>query len=281
MNINTSKPQINFGWSCETHRVIMETAIKDMPQFTPYKDKLEHFVQQPDHDDVGFLANKHFYFGEKDKPQEDAFFKLSHDKNTDNTTENVIVSKRQGSNGLIGVFNKIMNKNAVSYMDYNGKNNAKYAYLDHLDKMDNAIEDEDTDLAIENAARACHFLQDMSQPQHIEETSTFGKAIDLKIHTDFEDLAEKNVKEFAQNFESESTDSRHYLDLFQDTFGQTKDLGKITRKNEPDWKEISQKQFNMAVQATKEFLQNVSIQMGLCNQTENIIEEEQANEIVE
>ena len=281
MNINTSKPQINFGWSCETHRAIMETAIKDMPQFTPYKDKLEHFVQQPDHDDVGFLANKHFYFGEKDRPQEDAFFKLSHDKNTDNTTENVIVSKRQGSNGLIGVFNKIMNKNAVSYMDYNGKNNAKYAYLDHLDKMDNAIEDEDTDLAIENAARACHFLQDMSQPQHIEETSTFGKAIDLKIHTDFEDLAEKNVKEFAQNFESESTDSRHYLDLFQDTFGQTKDLGKITRKNEPDWKEISQKQFNMAVQATKEFLQNVSIQMGLCNQTENIIEEEQANEIVE
>ena len=39
MNINITKAQINFGWSCETHRVIMETAIKDMPQFTPFKDK--------------------------------------------------------------------------------------------------------------------------------------------------------------------------------------------------------------------------------------------------
>ena len=64
---------INFGWSCETHRKIMETAIKDLPQFEKYKDALEDYVQRPDHDDIGFLANKHFYFGEKIK--EDTFSK--------------------------------------------------------------------------------------------------------------------------------------------------------------------------------------------------------------
>jgi len=270
MKINAIKPQINFGWSCETHRVIMETAIKDMPQFTPFKDKLEHFVQQPDHDDVGFLANKHFYFGEKDRPQEDAFFKLSHDK--EENTEKEVLTERQGSKGLLGIFGKIMNKNAVSYMDYNGKNNAKAAYLDHIDKIDNAIEDEDTDTAIENIARACHFLQDVSQPQHIEDTTTFGKAIDLKIHTDFEDFTEKNVNELAKDFNSDITERRNTLQLFQDTFKQTKETGKITKKNEPDWKEISQKQFNIAVQATKEFLENFSAQMGLNNKTK--IEEE-------
>ena len=65
MNINPNRNNVNFGWSCHTHKVIMETAIKDMPQFAKYKEKLEHFVQQPDYDDVGFLANKHFYFGYK------------------------------------------------------------------------------------------------------------------------------------------------------------------------------------------------------------------------
>lgn len=272
MNINTSKPQINFGWSCETHRVIMDTALQDMLQFAKFKDKLEHFVQQPDHDDVGFLANKHFYFGEKDKPQEDIFFKVSSEKDENN--EKNITEEKSTSKGLIGVFNKIMNKNAASYMDYNGKNNAKAAYLEHLDKIDNAIEDEDIDIAIENAGRACHFLQDVAQPQHIEETSTIGKAIDLKIHTDFEDFAEKHANDFANEFQADITSKRHNLQLFQDTFTQTKDTGKITRKNEPNWNEIGQKQFNIAVQATKEFLQNISIQMGLGNQTSSAEEEE-------
>ena len=56
---------VNFGWSCETHKQIMRTAIKDMPQFAKYQDLMEDYVQRPDHDDIGFLANKHFYFGEK------------------------------------------------------------------------------------------------------------------------------------------------------------------------------------------------------------------------
>ena len=55
------------------------------------------------------------------------------------------------------------------------------------------------------------------------------------------------------------------MQLFADTFCATKAQGKITRENEPNWGEITQKQFDTAVQATREFLQNVSKQMGLEN----------------
>ena len=237
----------------------METAIKDLPQFAKYKDTLEDYVQRPDHDDIGFLANKHFYFGEKIK--EDTFTKEKFEKEPiDNLS---IVNKGKMSGGLVNVFSKIFNQNSVSYMDYNGRNNAKAAYEDQIDMMDNAIEDEDEELAIQNAARACHFLQDIAQPQHIEETSTLGKAIDLKIHTDYEDFAEKNADKFTQNFKPNERTPRKNMQLFADTFSATKSRGKITRENEPNWDKITQKQFDTAVQATREFLQNVSTQMGL------------------
>jgi hypothetical protein len=260
LNISGSN-NVNFGWSCETHRVIMETAIKDMPQFNKYKETLEDYVQRPDHDDIGFLANKHFYFGEKIKT--DTFSKEKFEKEPIEKINDV--TQTATSNGLVRAFSKIFNapSNSVSFMDFNGRNNAKAAFEDQIEIMDNAIEDEDDEFAIQNAARACHFLQDVSQPQHIEETSALGKAIDLKIHTDYEKFAEDNAQQCAQNFKTTVRNPRQSMQLFADTFGATKELGKITRENEPNWGEITQKQFNLAVQSTKEFLQNVSDQMGL------------------
>ena len=252
---------VNFGWSCETHKKIMSAAIKDMPQFAKYKDTLEDYVQRPDHDAIGFLANKHFYFGEKIK--EDTFSKENFEK--DSIEQFVGLNSKPISGGLVQAFNKIFNTNGVSYMDFNGRNNAKTAFQDQIEIMDEAIEDEDDEAAIQNAARACHFLQDVAQPQHIEETSAFGKAFDLKIHTDYEKYAEKNADYFTSNFKPTIGAPRSSNQLFIDTFGATKERGKITRENEPNWAEITQKQFNLAVQATKEFLQNVSNQMGLEN----------------
>jgi len=239
----------------------METAIKDLPQFDKYKDTLADYVQRPDHDDIGFLANKHFYFGEKIKS--DTFSKEKFEAEPLETVSNISAPKSTA--GLINIFNKIFNQNSVSYMDYTGNNNAKSAYKEQIDLMDSAIEDEDEELAIQNAARACHFLQDIAQPQHIEETSTLGKAIDLKIHTDYEKFAENNADVFAKNFKYNDNAPRKSMQLFADTFSATKAQGKITRDNEPNWTEITQKQFDTAVQATREFLLNVSKQMGLEN----------------
>lgn len=254
---------VNFGWSCETHKKIMSAAIKDMPQFAKYKDTLEDYVQRPDHDDIGFLANKHFYFGEKIK--EDEFTKEKFEK--DPVEQFVGLGNSPVSGGLLSAFSKMFKTpgSGVSFMDFNGRNNAKAAFEDQIEIMDNAIEDEDDDFAIQNAARACHFLQDMAQPQHIEETSAFGKAMDLKIHNDYEDYAEQNADYFVDNLTLKDRTPRKAKQLFADTFSTTKARGKITRENEPQWSEITQKQFNLAVQATKEFLQNVSNQMGLEN----------------
>lgn len=259
---------VNFGWSCETHKQIMRTAIKDMPQFAKYQDLMEDYVQRPDHDDIGFLANKHFYFGEK--IQQDTFNKekfekedLTKEDKKDFSKSALVLGKTTMTGGLVNAFSKIFNTNAVSFMDYNGRNNAKYAYKEQIEKMDEAIEDEDDELALQNAARACHFLEDMAQPQHIEETSALGKAIDLKIHTDYEKYAEEHAVEFGGEFEKTVRNPRSSMKLFTDTFMETKETGKITRENEPHWGEITKKQFDIAVQATKEFLQNVSDQMGL------------------
>lgn len=259
---------VNFGWSCETHKQIMRTAIKDMPQFAKYQDLMEDYVQRPDHDDIGFLANKHFYFGEK--IQQDTFNKekfekedLTKEDKKDFSKSALVLGKTTMTGGLVNAFSKIFNTNAVSFMDYNGRNNAKYAYKEQIEKMDEAIEDEDDELALQNAARACHFLEDMAQPQHIEETSALGKAIDLKIHTDYEKYAEEHAVELGGKFEKTVRNSRSSMKLFTDTFMETKETGKITRENEPHWGEITKKQFDIAVQATKEFLQNVSDQMGL------------------
>lgn len=269
MNINPNRNNINFGWSCHTHKVIMDTAIKDMPQFEKYRDKLEHFVQQPDHDDIGFLANKHFYFGDK---TEDIFTSQADMKKAEEVEEKspsmmdrikTFGSFSLGALNTANIFKKITNNNTASFMDFNGKNNAKAAYYEHLDKIDEAIEHEDDEATIENAARACHFLQDITQPQHIQETSAFGKAIDLKIHTDYEKFADDEAETCAQYFTPEIRNPRSCTQLFNDNFQETKDVGKITRKNEPYWDEITQQQFNLAVQSTKEFLQNVSDQMGL------------------
>lgn len=259
---------VNFGWSCETHKQIMRTAIKDMPQFAKYQDLMEDYVQRPDHDDIGFLANKHFYFGEK--IQQDTFNKekfekedLTKEDKKDFSKSALVLGKTTMTGGLVNAFSKIFNTNAVSFMDYNGRNNAKYAYKEQIEKMDEAIEDEDDELALQNAARACHFLEDMAQPQHIEETSALGKAIDLKIHTDYEKYAEEHAVELGGKFEKTVRNPRSSMKLFTDTFIETKETGKITRENEPHWGEITKKQFDIAVQATKEFLQNVSDQMGL------------------
>lgn len=268
---------VNFGWSCETHKQIMRTAIKDMPQFAKYQDLMEDYVQRPDHDDIGFLANKHFYFGEKiphDTFNKEKFEKdedyiseepadVKNNKKFDITKSALVLGKTAMTGGLANAFSKIFNTNSVSFMDYNGKNNAKYAYKEQIEKMDEAIEDEDDELALQNAARACHFLEDVAQPQHIEETSALGKAIDLKIHTDYEKYAEDHAVELGNQFVKTVRNPRSSMKLFTDTFMATKETGKITRENEPHWNEITKKQFDIAVQATKEFLQNVSDQMGL------------------
>lgn len=250
---------LNFGWNCQTHKKMIEKAIEDMPQFSKYKDVLADYVQRPDLDDIGFLANKHFYFGEKIK--RDTFSKSKFENEPIEKSEDF--AKESKPNALTRAFCKLFNVNGVSFMDYNGKNNAKAAFEEQVDLMDNAIEYEDDLAAIQSAGRACHFIQDMAQPQHTEETSAIGKAVDLKLHVEYENFAEENTDTFLNNFKKIVRNPRKSMQIFLDTFKNTRAMDEISKENKPEWQNMTQKQFDLAVQATKEFLQNVSDQMGL------------------
>ena len=254
--INHNNP--SFGWDGSTHKKMVEAAIKDMPQFAPYKDVLGEYVQRPDIDDIGFLANKHFYFGERIK--EDSFSKKKFEKEPIEKYDDVAVASKPSA--LIRAFNKLFNTNAVSFMDFNGKNNAKFAYEEQIDCIDDAIADNNTMKAIQAAGRACHFIEDMAQPQHTQEKSTIGKAVDLKLHVEYEKYAEDNTDKFIDKVNLNNTQQRKDSQIFTDTFKESHPV-KITKENKDNWDEITQNQFNIAVQATKEFLQNVSDKLGL------------------
>lgn len=58
---------INFGWQSDTHKKVVEIALKDYPGLQPYESLLEDAVQKPDVNEKGFQYNKHFYFMSKNK----------------------------------------------------------------------------------------------------------------------------------------------------------------------------------------------------------------------
>lgn len=268
MNINSyNRANINFGWSCETHKQIMDTALNDFPEFELYRDKFNHFVQQPDHDDIGFMANKHFYFGE-DKLD---LSTKKEEKKEEEKTDNNVVSKfmtTATSNGIAKVFTKVFNTNSASFLDYSGENNAKAAYDHHVNEIYNSIEDEDGESAIENTARAAHFLQDMTQPQHAENTTAWGKATDFKTHTDFENYVTSKNADLTQNYyrdayKGNAPAKKSFTELFDETYHKTKGFEKIKSGDKKQWDEISQAEFNNAVEGTRSMLRNLSKLLNL------------------
>lgn len=224
MNIR-SVNNINFGWHCDTHKNITQAALKDFPQFQQYQDVFELEVQKPDLDDIGFLANKHFYYAPEDGKSPMSFF--------DNKEQT---------------------------------NNAKSAYKTHVKVLDKAIENKDTLAIISQAARAMHFLQDMAQPQHTKKGSLLTKAIELKIHNDYEqavlnkqDIHKEEYFKTAYNTnEQNQPGPRKFIDIFEDTASDSQLGAQITRKNEKNWSSIAQYQYNNAVNASREFLMSLS-----------------------
>ena len=229
----------------------METAIKDMPQFHKYKDTLCEYVQKPDYDDTGFWANKHFYFGEK--IEENDFSQKSFENEPIEKYDNVIASSQPGA--FKSFFSTIFNTNGVSFMDYSKQNNAKYAYNEQIKLLEDAIEDEDKQKAMQSVGRACHFLQDLAQPQHTQKESTLGKFFNLKTHIDFENYTQNNTDKIFENLKINNEKHRSNTQLFSDTFIKSNPI-EISKNNKNEWGNIAKNQINLAVQSTKEFLKN-------------------------
>lgn len=227
MNIQ-ARNNINFGWHYKTHEHIVQTALKDFPQFQPYQDVFLSEVQKPDLDDIGFCANKHFYYAP------------------------------ESPNGT------------MSFFDTKDKsNNARSAYKTHVENIEEAIENDDKPSIMAQAARAIHFLQDMAQPQHTQKGSLLSKALDLKIHNDYESYTFKNQDTYRDEYFKSNpnttpphqSDSRTLGNLFEDTASDSQLGTQITRENQKNWTNIAQEQYNNAVNATKEFLTRLDFMM--------------------
>lgn len=147
-------------------------------------------------------------------------------------------------------------KKIKSFFDFNGKHNAKYVYLEHLNKFFDALKQKHYTESIDHAGRALHYLQDITQPQHIESGSILKKALDKTMHHEFEMQAyadcDKLIKQHTPVALVQNAD-------FASLFNQTTNLSlqnKIpTRKNKAEWNEIAQNGVNLALDATKRFLE--------------------------
>lgn len=62
VNIKNNNTNINFGWNYKTHGKITEKALEQVPALKEFKSILLKYVQKPDFDERGFLANNHFYY---------------------------------------------------------------------------------------------------------------------------------------------------------------------------------------------------------------------------
>lgn len=145
----------------------------------------------------------------------------------------------------------------TKYCDFNGAESAYTRYREHVKKMLVAIKANQTDLYIEHAGRALHFLQDMTQPQHTQKGFVFNKLIQLHKHLKFEESARNQDKWFDIYKEIPFRNM-----TFSTIFKQNVDLS--TKNDLPKgeditkWDGIIEKGINQAIFSTSEFLEKLS-----------------------
>lgn len=144
------------------------------------------------------------------------------------------------------------NKKMKSYLDLTGKHNAKYVYNQHINNMQHEI---NNDKALDEAGRALHYLHDITQPNHIESGSILRKAIDKKMHSNFEQKAFAKQNEFFDNAEPHNFTSNSFDSLFDDTIKITQQIEYPSNKNKNNWHNIAQQGINVALGATKRFIE--------------------------
>lgn len=141
-------------------------------------------------------------------------------------------------------FPKRHNLDAVSFLDYDGKHNAKAAFGQHIEESILAMENKDKQTAFESFGRALHFLQDMCMPLHTDRRNILGKAKNSKRHIGYEVKAMDIEKTILHNIELDERPKkfnknklRCYLEqLFDDNVAfsavnKVKNKGKISCEN--------------------------------------------------
>lgn len=213
MKVNDSvNNNVNFGWTCKTHRKITEFALEDFPKLLPAKKMFQDFVQRPDFDELGTLGNWHFY------------------------------SKSTKS----------------SFVDFNKKSNALARYNEHVKELKEAAKDKNSPLFFEHAARALHFLQDMTQPHHTNKGLLFNKIFELRTHLRFEKFVQTRQYDYFEEYVRTTPQNSTFEQIFSNNVHSSLKNAVPFNKNSNIWNDIGQNRFNRAVDSTREFMTQLS-----------------------
>lgn len=165
---------------------------------------------------------------------------------------------RLNERGLFGNRHFYCLKTKGSFLDFNGKGNAHARYKFHVEQMLLAIENEDAFRIIKNAAKALHFLQDVTQPHHTQEGFFFNKVRHVGIHRRFEQFVKENQKSFLPEHIEYVNNPREFEDIFMDNVKFSSKVGIPVESNiETDWERIGKVSLEQAVKSTREFLSKV------------------------
>ena len=159
--------------------------------------------------------------------------------------------------GFFGNWHFYSTQNKKSFMDFNGKNNAFARYELHIAGIYAAIKDHNRDLLFEHAGRALHFLQDMTQPQHVQKGVFFNKVMDCSVHVKFEKFVKKRQEKFFKKYMQKikmPVAIRDFETLFLSNVKFSSESKLPIEKNKYEWNKIGKKGFNKAVDSTREFM---------------------------
>lgn len=146
------------------------------------------------------------------------------------------------------------NSKIKSFFDLTGKGNAKSAYEKHIGKFKELF-DEFPLYALDEAAKALHYLQDVTQPQHIDSSSVIKKISDRTTHKKFEQHALDKSKSLLKQVRPAQLKSRTFETLFDDTVNLSSKNRVPTKDNQELWTAIAYDGTNVAVGATKRFFE--------------------------
>lgn len=151
------------------------------------------------------------------------------------------------------------NDKIKSYLDYTGTHNAQHLYKTHMKKALKAFRFGNTEIGADEAGRALHYLQDMTQPNHIDSGSIIKKAKEAVVpHHKFEMDAYDKQNNFYDNHNPIEISANSFNDLFNKTVNLSQKT-QIPRKNNiENWDNIAQNGLDLAISTTRKFIEMLS-----------------------
>ena len=210
----------SFGLKSQTHRRLNAEILENAPVFNDEELKnFLYYVQKPDFDETGLkLITKDTCNNHFFYPEQTLHPRLSH-------------------------------------LDFDGKHNAFSRFTYHVTNFLSAIKNNNKKNLTEEAARAKHFLDDMSVGFHVKRGTALQKYKEEKVHKEFEKFILDNQDELIKNYTKSPlpTNSKGFKDLFLNTVNVSLKNELPSIKNRENWKNIAQHTVNLNIDSSKEF----------------------------